>query len=55
MYVYVCLSSVKVGPTNGLGYNDTLTQFETIKQKLMTSYVDLLLIHWPTGLFVRCM
>jgi alcohol dehydrogenase (NADP+) len=37
----------KVGPSNPLGYNDTLAQFEGIKAALQTTYVDALLMHWP--------
>jgi len=39
----------KVGPSQPLGYNETLNQFSTIKANLQTAYVDLLLIHWPTS------
>jgi len=41
----------KVGPGQfdlPLGYADTLAQFEQVLRDLGTSYVDLLLIHWPT-------
>ena len=37
-------SKVGGGP---LGYNETLDQLTTILDQLNTSYVDLLLIHWP--------
>jgi len=37
----------KVGPSQPLGYNETLNQFAAIKKNLQTDYVDLLLIHWP--------
>ena len=37
----------KVGPSNPLGYNDSLAQFETILSDMNTTYVDALLIHWP--------
>ena len=37
----------KVGPSNPLGYNDSLTQFDTILADLQTTYVDALLVHWP--------
>ena len=37
----------KVGPSNPLGYNDTLVQFATMQAELQTPYVDLLLMHWP--------
>lgn len=37
----------KVGPSNPLGYVDTLNQFEQILTDMNTSYVDTLLIHWP--------
>lgn len=38
----------KVGPSNPLGYQDTLDQMQGILEKLNVTYVDLLLIHWPT-------
>eukprot|EP00118_Oscarella_pearsei_P004901 m.21766 g.21766 ORF g.21766 m.21766 type:complete len:336 (+) comp28216_c0_seq1:1120-2127(+) len=38
------VSKVGGGP---LGYNETLNQFQTILSQLNTTYVDLLLIHWP--------
>ena len=31
----------------GMGYNETMIQFEEILETLQVSYVDLLLIHWP--------
>jgi len=37
----------KCGPTYPLGYNDTLNQFQVMLKNLNTTYVDLLLIHWP--------
>jgi diketogulonate reductase-like aldo/keto reductase len=37
----------KTGPSNPLGYNDTLAQFATMQAELQTPYVDLLLMHWP--------
>ena len=37
----------KVGPGDPLGYNETLAQFQVALQTLNTTYVDLLLIHWP--------
>jgi len=37
----------KVGPTNPLGYNDSLTQFAGILSDMQITYVDSLLIHWP--------
>eukprot|EP00049_Salpingoeca_infusionum_P017682 m.353992 g.353992 ORF g.353992 m.353992 type:complete len:364 (+) comp16891_c0_seq1:321-1412(+) len=39
----------KIGSTNAMGYNDTMSQIELIKQQTNVSYVDLLLIHWPTS------
>lgn len=38
----------KVGPTFPLGYNDSITQFEELRDGLGVEYVDLLLIHWPS-------
>ena len=37
----------KIGPSDPLGYNETLFQFGQVLSSLKTSYVDLLLIHWP--------
>ena len=37
----------KTGPSNPLGYNDTLKQFAAVKAEMGTTYVDALLIHWP--------
>jgi glycerol 2-dehydrogenase (NADP+) len=37
----------KVGPSQALGYNDTLAQMQSIKAELGVGYVDMLLIHWP--------
>jgi len=37
----------KVGPGLPLGYDETLQQTDDILKSLKTSYVDLLLIHWP--------
>ena len=37
----------KIGPSQPLGYNDTLAQMQSIKAQLEVSYVDMLLIHWP--------
>ncbi|UJR17666.1 hypothetical protein I4U23_004562 [Adineta vaga] len=37
----------KVGPTFGLGFNDTIEQTMDILQELQTSWIDLLLVHWP--------
>jgi diketogulonate reductase-like aldo/keto reductase len=37
----------KIGPSQPLGYNDTLAQMQSIKAQLQVSYVDMLLIHWP--------
>ena len=41
--------TTKVGPTDPLGYNDTMEQWRTIKTKMQIEYADLILIHWPTG------
>eukprot|EP01121_Diplochlamys_sp_Union-15-3_P016656 TRINITY_DN5714_c0_g1_i1.p1 TRINITY_DN5714_c0_g1~~TRINITY_DN5714_c0_g1_i1.p1 ORF type:complete len:340 (+),score=64.54 TRINITY_DN5714_c0_g1_i1:798-1817(+) len=37
----------KVGPRFGLGYQETIDQYNTILEELQTQYVDLVLIHWP--------
>lgn len=37
----------KVGPSNPLGYNDSLAQFDALLRDLQTPYVDALLVHWP--------
>jgi diketogulonate reductase-like aldo/keto reductase len=37
----------KVGPSQPLGYADTLAQFGSILTRMNVSYVDTLLIHWP--------
>lgn len=37
----------KPGPSATLGYADTLQQFEQMKRDFNTSYIDLLLVHWP--------
>eukprot|EP00759_Apiculatamorpha_spiralis_P005004 PhF_6_TR12994/c0_g1_i1/m.20556 len=37
----------KIGPQYPLGYNDTLAQADQVLATLNTSYVDLLLVHWP--------
>lgn len=37
----------KVGPSNPLGYNDTMVQFQGILAAQQTTYVDALLMHWP--------
>jgi diketogulonate reductase-like aldo/keto reductase len=37
----------KVGPSQPLGFNDTLAQFATILKELNTPYLDALLVHWP--------
>jgi len=39
----------KVGPVYPLGYQDSLQQFQDILVNLNTTYVDLLLIHWPSS------
>lgn len=39
----------KVGSGMPMGYNDTLAQFSTILQQQNITYVDALLIHWPTS------
>eukprot|EP00041_Stephanoeca_diplocostata_P023807 m.592665 g.592665 ORF g.592665 m.592665 type:complete len:717 (-) comp22391_c0_seq19:490-2640(-) len=42
----------KIGPGGlawPLGYNETLSQAREILQNYSTTYVDLLLIHWPTN------
>eukprot|EP00043_Microstomoeca_roanoka_P005898 m.58781 g.58781 ORF g.58781 m.58781 type:complete len:389 (+) comp13175_c0_seq1:94-1260(+) len=38
----------KVGPSLPLGYQDALDQFEQIKSDMQVTYVDMLLVHWPT-------
>ena len=43
----------KVGPSNPLGFNDTLKQFEGIKSDMGVSYVDALLIHWCVRILGR--
>ena len=37
----------KVGPSQPLGFQDTLTQFQAILDSMGTTYVDSLLVHWP--------
>lgn len=37
----------KVGPSQPLGYNDTLAQFAKVKADMGVDYVDALLVHWP--------
>lgn len=37
----------KTGPGMALGYNETLSQVDWLLGRLQTSYVDLLLVHWP--------
>jgi len=37
----------KVGPSFPLGYQDTITQTNDILTILNTSYIDLMLVHWP--------
>ena len=32
-----------------MGYEDTLSQFANLLQQMNTTYVDLLLNHWPTS------
>jgi 2,5-diketo-D-gluconate reductase A len=39
----------KTGSWNPMGFNDTLSQFSVILAQMNTSYVDLLLNHWPTS------
>eukprot|EP01065_Artemidia_motanka_P021086 TRINITY_DN2513_c0_g1_i1.p1 TRINITY_DN2513_c0_g1~~TRINITY_DN2513_c0_g1_i1.p1 ORF type:complete len:392 (+),score=112.40 TRINITY_DN2513_c0_g1_i1:68-1243(+) len=39
----------KVGPSNPLGYSDIMDQSVRIQRETGTDYVDMLLIHWPTG------
>lgn len=39
----------KTGSWNPMGYQDTLSQFANILQQMNTTYVDLLLNHWPTS------
>ena len=38
----------KVGPTFPLGFNETIQQAMNILEELQTSWIDLLLIHWPS-------
>lgn len=40
----------KVGSTNPMGYNDTLTQAKEVLADLGLERVDMLLVHWPTAL-----
>ena len=35
----------KIGPSQALGYNDTLSQIKSIKAQLGVEYVDMLLVH----------
>jgi len=37
----------KPGSSATLGFADTLSQFEQMKKDYNTSYIDLLLVHWP--------
>ncbi|CAF3253026.1 unnamed protein product [Rotaria socialis] len=37
----------KVGPIFPLGYNETIEQTLDILQQLQTSWIDMLLVHWP--------
>ncbi|CAF1084455.1 unnamed protein product [Rotaria sordida] len=37
----------KVGPTFPLGFNETIQQTLDILQELQTTWIDLLLVHWP--------
>jgi 2,5-diketo-D-gluconate reductase A len=39
----------KVGNSLSMGYNDVMLQFDDILQQMNVTYVDLLLIHWPTS------
>ena len=39
----------KAGSWNPMGYLDTFSQMQVILQQMNTSYVDLLLNHWPTS------
>ena len=37
----------KVGPSNSLGYNDTLMQVDAMLHQTGLTYADAILIHWP--------
>jgi methylglyoxal/glyoxal reductase len=37
----------KIGPSLPMGYADAMEQFQIILANLSTTYVDMLLIHWP--------
>eukprot|EP01084_Bolivina_argentea_P030259 56097_1 len=37
----------KTGPGRPLGYNDSITEWQQVVNMWNTTYVDLLLIHWP--------
>lgn len=37
----------KTGPGTPMGYNDTIREFEILLEMWNTTYIDLILIHWP--------
>jgi len=39
----------KTGSGQAMGYNDTMTQFQGVLDRTGLTYVDALLIHWPTS------
>ena len=39
----------KIGPTQMLGYNETLQQIDDTLKLFNTDYIDLLLFHWPSN------